>query len=839
VTRELRPGLVSIVVVNFRGADDTLVCLHQLLELDLAPERAEIICVDNASGDDSLDRLRTEAPPLVNIVASPVNGGFTGGCNLGVRQATGEYVAFINSDARPDAAWLSEALAVLERDSTVGCVASKVLDWEGGDVDFVDAALTWYGMGYKPGAGSAYDGSRERPDDVLFATGSAMIVRTALFEAVGGFDERFFMFYEDVDLGWRLNLLGHRVRYVPTSLVYHKHHASIKKFGAFREWFLLERNALMSLYKNVEDSTLSVLFGPALALSIRRSLATGEADTSVLDLQRNQSGDDQPTVTVSKQSLTGAYAVDSLVDHLPSLAKTRADLQNERVRSDRELMPLLRNAIEPAIPNERYLAGHAALVDAFGIAEIFGAATRVLIVTGDPLTAQMAGPAIRAFHIAEALSAEHPVRLVSTTFCAIDDPRFACSAKLEADLRADVAWAEVVLFQGFLMDRAPWLAGTDAIIVADLYDPMHLEQLEQTRGEEPTLRTRDVASTTGALNDQLRRGDFFLCASEKQRHFWLGQMAALGRLNPSTYDSDSTLKSLVAVAPFGLPDEPPAQRGSPIKSGTPGISADDKVILWAGGIYNWFDPLTLVRAVAQLAGRHPDVRLYFLGTRHPNPNVPTMRMVAQTRALSDAMGLTNTFVFFNEGWVDYDRRQDYLLDADVGVSTHFEHLETTFSFRTRILDYLWANLPMVVTGGDTFGDLVTAEGLGVAVPEQDVDALAAGLERALYDEPFAAQCRENVARVALRFRWSEVLRPLVEFCRAPRHAADISILADGRSVLGERADDHAVLTTRANRSVLTRNMGYARDRVQEGGVRHAAELGLAKARRVLLHRRPS
>ena len=82
---------------------------------------------------------------------------------------------------------------------------------------------------------------------MLFGTGAAMFVRADVYRAVGGFDERFFMFYEDVDLGWRLNLLGHRVRYVPGSLAFHKHHATMNKFGSYREAYLLERNALLSM----------------------------------------------------------------------------------------------------------------------------------------------------------------------------------------------------------------------------------------------------------------------------------------------------------------------------------------------------------------------------------------------------------------------------------------------------------------------------------------------------------------------------------------------------------------------------------------------------------------
>ncbi len=129
-------------------------------------------------------------------------------------------------------------------------------------------------------------------------------------------------------------------------------------------------------------------------------------------------------------------------------------------------------------------------------------------------------------------------------------------------------------------------------------------------------------------------------------------------------------------------------------------------------------------------------------------------------------------MFFNDTWVEYDQRQNYLLEADAGVSTHKLHVETTFSFRTRILDYLWAGLPMVVTEGDGFADLVAAEKLGVVVPARDPAALAAALVRVLYDEPFIERVRKNVARVRKRFTWERVLAPVTKFVAKPVHAPD-------------------------------------------------------------------
>jgi GT2 family glycosyltransferase/glycosyltransferase involved in cell wall biosynthesis len=771
--------LVSVILVNYKGADDTITCLRSFEGIDWPAEALELIVVDNDSGGDDVARIRREVPGA-KVVEAGENSGFAGGCNTGVRHATGEIVGFINNDARPAPQWIRAAVDVLRRDRSVASVASKVLDWEGTHIDYVDGSLTWFGMGYKREVERPDTGEWETPRDVLFGTGAAMFVRKDVYESVGGFDERFFMFYEDVDLGWRLNLLGWRVRYEPGSVAYHKHHASMNKFGSYRETFLLERNALFSMIKNYGDDALARTLPPALILAVGRAVERGEIDPGALDLKRSPGGDDVGDMTVPKVTMAGVLAIADAAADVGGLWADRARLQQQRTRSDLELAPLFRQAIEPAFPLPRYLAAHAELVDLFGIADLFATRRRIVVITGDPLAAKMAGPAMRAFAIAEHLSEEHDVRLVSTSAASVSHARFDISAVSTPEhLRPHEAWADIIVFQGFAMAAAPWLAKSQKIIVCDIYDPMHLEQLEQTRGQDAEQRGRDVANTTTVLNQQLARGDFFLCASDKQRHFWLGQMAAVGRLNPATYDADSSMSSLLSVVPFGLSSVPPRRTRPAIKGVVPGISETDKVILWAGGVYNWFDPLTLVRAIDQLRQRRPDVRMFFLGMRNPNPHVPEMRMAAATRELSDALGLTGKHVFFNSEWVDFDDRQNYLLDADLGVSTHFEHVETTFSFRTRILDYLWAGLPIVATGGDTFGDLIASEGLGISVPEQDVDALTEALERCLYDEPFIADCRAAVDRVRGDYSWETALRPLMEFCRAPRRAPDLAT-PDGR-----------------------------------------------------------
>jgi len=767
-------GVVSVILVNFRGADDTIQALRHLSQLDWPAERLEVVIVENGSGDDSAERLRAAADASVVIVESKENLGFAGGCNLGVSHSTGEFVAFLNNDARPDAAWVRAAVTRFGESSRIGAVASKVVDWEGEKVDYIGSAMTWFGMGYKPLTAEPLPKHDDRPHDVLFGTGSAMFVRRDVYDQLGGFDESYFMFFEDVDLGWRLNLLGWRYVYEPASLAFHKHHASMSTFGAYKEDYLLERNALYTQYKNLGEEALGKTLQATMALSVRRGVEKGGVDTSAFDLR---AGDDDSVerVETPKVALSSLYAIDQFVQNLPRLRAERERVQATRVVSDDRIWPLFGQTDAPSHTGDRYLEGYESLVETFDVLN-GPPVTKVLVITGDPIGARMAGPAIRAWNIAEALSERHSVTLMSLSGVEDVSAPFDIVHVRPGDDRAFKPfeeWADVVVFQGLAMALFESLRRSKKIIVADIYDPMHLEQLEQARQLPDAQWKRQVSDATQVLNEQLARADYFLCASERQKHFYLGQLAALGRVNPANYADDPHLDDLIAVVPFGLSSEKPVHERAVLRGVRDGISADDKILIWSGGLYNWFDPQTLIRAVARLSSRRPQVRLFFQGVKHPHPGVPEMAIVRESRELARELGVLDDVVIFNDSWVEFSDRQNYLLEADAGVSTHHAHVETTFSFRTRILDYLWAELPMVVTAGDHFADLVQTETLGVVVPADDPHALEEALERVLFDEAFRKKAVRNLKRVRETYTWESVLKPLVGFVDAPHHAADL------------------------------------------------------------------
>lgn len=412
--------------------------------------------------------------------------------------------------------------------------------------------------------------------------------------------------------------------------------------------------------------------------------------------------------------------------------------------------------------------------------------TRVLIITGDPIRTQMAGPAIRVWNMADQLADTCEVRVVSWKRIERHSDRFDLFFVHETDDDGIVPherWAEVIVVQGMSLRIFPTVAHTDRIVVADLYDPFQLEQLEQNKHEDAATWTDEVRKAVSLLNEQLARADFFLCASERQRDLWLGNLSAVGRLNPATYAQDPSFDALIGVAPFGLPAEPPVRTRHAIKGTVPGIQATDTVLIWGGGIYNWFDPVTLVEAMGILRPEHPHIKLFFLSSSHFNPEVPEMRVVADTIDAAERLGLLGETVFFNDGWVDYDDRVNYLLDADIGVSTHPVHAETRFSFRTRILDYLWAGLPVVSSDGDAFAEIIRESGCGRVVPPRDPAALAEAIAALRPGGTERARALEGVSRVRPQFEWAQTLQPLRVFCESPRPAADRGLMSEGGSPL--------------------------------------------------------
>ncbi|WP_129633362.1 glycosyltransferase family 4 protein [Candidatus Oscillochloris fontis] len=401
---------------------------------------------------------------------------------------------------------------------------------------------------------------------------------------------------------------------------------------------------------------------------------------------------------------------------------------------------------------------------------------RVLIISSDPISENLAGVGIRAVEMARGLSTSAYVTLAAPERADLNLPgvQMIAFAREDENTIGNLAGqSDIIIFQGYSLMRYPVIGTLNKRLVVDIYDPYYLEGLELFI-KHPAEQGQQIAEhTLASLVDQLKVGDFFLCASERQRDFWVGMLTSAGRLSPAGYRNDPTFRSLIDVVPFGCPDTPPIHTQPVLRGVVPGIAEDDTILLWGGGIWDWLDPLTVIAAMGRIRAQRPKLKLFFLGKRHPNPaDVPEMAMYERAVSLAAELGLLGQTVFFNDRWVPYNERANYLLEADIGVSAHQEHIETRFAFRTRLLDCIWAGLPMVVSSGDTLADTVVAQGLGYAVGIGDVD----GFAQALLDLTSSPDPRGRYAAtfdaVRAQFTWSRSLEPLVNFCRQPYAAAD-------------------------------------------------------------------
>ena len=411
--------------------------------------------------------------------------------------------------------------------------------------------------------------------------------------------------------------------------------------------------------------------------------------------------------------------------------------------------------------------------------------TRVLFISADPVGREMAGLGIRYTELARVLSS-HAEVTIAHGGSERGERLVPYSPHRPAALKPLIAAADVVVTHPQWPVVTRWLAQSRARIVFDLYAPETLETFEVFRASR--LRRLMHHTTLDRLHDALATGHHFMCASETQRALWLGAMLATRRLDPDTYERDPTLRALIDVVPFGLPERPPERHGAPLRERL-GLPGDAEVVLWNGGIWNWFDAPTAIRAVEALAARRPRVRLVFMGAAD---------RAAGRAAYDEARAVAGEHVVFNEGWVPYEERGTWLLDADCAISTHRDHLEARFAFRTRVLDCFWAGLPVVCTAGDDLAERVAREDLGAIAAPGDVEATAAALARVL--DRGRAEFAPQLAAAAAELTWPRVAEPLVRWVsspappdaggtvpRSPGHAARAAAyVAGGRRVLARR-----------------------------------------------------
>ena len=280
--------VAKIVILNWNGAEHLRRFLPSVVAA--APAGVEVVVADNGSTDDSLRVLATEFPS-VGVLRLDANYGFAGGYNRALKQVEADYYLLLNSDIETPEGWLAPILDVLEREPDVAVVSPKLISWtDRTEFEYAGASggsLSTFSAIRSAGAASS-DRSRPTrastttPATFFWVSGAAFCCRADVFHALGGFDADFFAHMEEIDLCWRMQLAGYRVRVVPQSRVYHLGGGTLTTDSPTKV-FYNHRNNLAMLYKcssSVQRVTVAVV-RPALDLLAALSyLVQGRSDIS-------------------------------------------------------------------------------------------------------------------------------------------------------------------------------------------------------------------------------------------------------------------------------------------------------------------------------------------------------------------------------------------------------------------------------------------------------------------------------------------------------------------------------------------------------------------------------
>ncbi len=358
---------VSVLVLNHNGRIHLVDCLPTLEAQTYPQELIEIIVVDQGSTDDSIAFVRREHP-RVRVIAFEGNRGFAAPYNEAVRQCDTPLVALLNNDTRVEPDWLAELVGALQRHGAA-CAGARILDWAGDRIDFGGGITSFIGHSWQRDAGlPATTPYREEP--LLFACGGSMVIDRATFLEAGGFDESFFAYFEDVDLGWRLNLLGQTVVFAPQAVTYHRTHGTSGRWAFSPRLRLYERNALAMIYKNYSEETLTRVMPAALALSLARGLAHLAIDSEPYILRQRP-----PDVAyLGVRAIAHLIAVEDFGMDIPDLIEKRRRIQASRQRTDSELWPLFGDPFRLHETGTRYEAIARTLIRDLRIDELIPSA---------------------------------------------------------------------------------------------------------------------------------------------------------------------------------------------------------------------------------------------------------------------------------------------------------------------------------------------------------------------------------------------------------------------------------------------------------------------------------
>lgn len=759
---------VAVVIVSYNSRDWLEVCIPSLLAQTY--HKLQIIVVDNGSQDDTAAWMESNYPQFTFLrIAAPQSLAHAMNQGAALAEDAG-YILMLNPDIELEPDAIAELVAAAEAEPNCAAVGAKLRFW------WARSFLNGIGNRVGPfswGSDNAlghldmgqYDGWQELPS----ACFAAALISKAAWDSVGPVDEGFPMYYEDTEWCYRARLLGYKILSAPQAVVYHAFGGKVPSGEA--------QPLTPRKLRNVVYGRLRFAFkipGEHFPRYLRNYLLEDWMNFTQLLVRRDWN---------SARAYLGGWG--DILRQLSSILKLSRELQAKRVVSDDEIavvqanMPMTYswNGL-PELTWDLVVHYYAPLItsERTKLMPEFDPTQRnphLLIVSNDVVDEKMAGPGMRYLEMARALSGDDlDITLAIPNETSLSVPGLNLVRYWEQrpdSLRVLVENSDIALISGYMVEKFTFLHTTRTRLVVDLYDPTILENLHYYLNEPLDMQQALNQHGVNITNLISRLGDYFICGNERQRDFWLGLLAANGRINPRSFSADPSLRALIDVVGIGFPDRP-LQASQPFIRGVhPNIPEDAQIVLWGGGIWNWLDPLTLIQAWPEVIHQFPKARLVFLGTRHPNPLVPVHEMATKAQNLAEEIGEKDRSIIFIE-WVSYQERELLLNEANIGASLHPIHVETRYSIRTRVLDYLWARLPVLVTDGDITSEWVNQYQLGEVVPPFAPQAVSEALIRLLEKQKF--EWGPAFEPLIERFRWPQVVAPLKAYCLQGGYAPD-------------------------------------------------------------------
>lgn len=258
-------ALVSIIIVTYNSQKYIKNCLKTVFKTNYP--YYEVIVVDNGSSDNCVNIVSDFKK--VKLILSDKNLGYAGGNNLGVQHAKGQYLAILNPDTKVLENWLQPLVDVMKTASNIAICQPKIMLLSNKNYINLTGKLTHY-LGFEYGVNYLVKDFPLTLQEITSVSGSAFLVKETVFKKLNGFDENFFMYYEDGDLSWRIRSQGLKIFLVPQSLVYHdyKFNPEENYQKAKYKFYLLERNRLLMILKNYSNKTLLLLIPSIIIMEI-------------------------------------------------------------------------------------------------------------------------------------------------------------------------------------------------------------------------------------------------------------------------------------------------------------------------------------------------------------------------------------------------------------------------------------------------------------------------------------------------------------------------------------------------------------------------------------------